>query len=99
MLGIVYFTLTGCTKPEVVKQYEPVEIVREVVVPIPATYTAPIQPPQWPDDPLIVKDLANQIQAWKDLLKCKINPDRAHVAALSDGKAGKVPDVPEGCEK
>ena len=75
--------LAGC-KPEIVREPYPVEVVREVVRPIPAEYTDPLPEPALSSDSLTVRDLVEAIKAWQAFGKTA-NEHREKVGELSRG--------------
>jgi hypothetical protein len=74
--------LTAC-KPSIVREPYPVDVVREVVKPIPATYTDPLPTPTLPKD-ITVKDLVLHIKEWQAFGETA-NEHRGKVRELSRG--------------
>ena len=77
-------SLVACA-PKIVKEPYPVEVVREVVVPIPREYTRELATPELADCPCTGRDLADLIEAWKAWGKTA-NEHRAKVRDLSKGQ-------------
>lgn len=84
--GVLWLVLllAGC-KPEIVREPYPVEVVREVVIPIPTEFTDPLPVPELPQGPLAVLSLVEHIKAWQAFGKVA-NDHRARVAELSKGE-------------
>lgn len=76
--------LTGCTKPSIVREPYPVEVVREVAKPIPALYTDTLSPPVLPES-LTVRDLVEHIKAWQAFGQTA-NEHRGKVRELGGGQ-------------
>ena len=75
--------LAGCQAHTVREPY-PVEVVREVVKPIPDAYTSELIPPDLPEHPTVL-NLVEHIKAWQAFGKTA-NEHRAKVKELSRGR-------------
>ena len=73
--------LTGC-KPNMVLKPYPVEIVREVVKPIPREFTNELPPPTLPEGTITVLTLVEHVKAWQAWGKTA-NDHRKRVGELS----------------
>jgi hypothetical protein len=83
--SLVILQVTACSTQATIKQPYPVEVVREVVIPIPDEYTRELPVPKLPDGKLNGQDLVNHILEWKAFGRIA-NEHRAKVSALSKGQ-------------
>ena len=82
--SLLILQVTGC-KQQTVREPYPVEIVREVVKPIPREFTTPLTYPTLPEGTITVLTLVEHVKAWQAWGKTA-NDHRARVAELSKGK-------------
>jgi hypothetical protein len=84
-VALIVLGLTACTKPQIVKEPYPVEIVREVYREIPAEYTDQLQTPQLPEGEVTCQDLSIGWGEWQALGRVA-NEHRGKVGQLSEGQ-------------
>lgn len=84
VLTVAVALLCGC-QPNMVREPYPVEVVREVVKPIPTEFTDPLAVPELPAGPLTVLTLVEHVKAWQAWAKVA-NDHRQRVAELSKGQ-------------
>jgi hypothetical protein len=85
VIALYSLAFVGCSTPAVIKEPYPVEVVREVVIPIPDEYTRELPTPKLPEVKLTGQDLVNHILEWKAWGKVVLE-HRAKVEQLSKGK-------------
>jgi hypothetical protein len=79
-------SLAGCeTKPAIIKEPYPVDVVREVVIPIPEEYTRDLPMPALPEGPITVLHLVTAIKEWQAWGEVVLE-HRARVKVLSAGQ-------------
>lgn len=84
VLTVAVALLCGC-QPNMVREPYPVEVVREVVKPIPSVLTDELPTPSLPEGPLTVLALVEHVKAWQAWAKVA-NDHRQRVAELSKGQ-------------